>query len=46
MSTVNSILARKSGNLIYVRSSDMVVEALRQMRDNRVRSVLKPASYQ
>ena len=30
----------KSGALIHVRSGDMVVEALRQMRDNRVRSVL------
>ena len=40
MSTVKSALARKSGALIHVRSGDMVVEALRQMRDNRVRSVL------
>ena len=30
----------KSGAVIQVRSGDMVVEALRQMRDNRVRSVL------
>ena len=30
----------RSGALIHVRSGDMVVEALRQMRDNRVRSVL------
>src|SRR5262245_30139353 len=30
----------ESGALIHVRSGDMVVEALRQMRDNRVRSVL------
>ena len=40
MSTVKDILARKSGELIHVRSSDMVVEVLRRMRDNRVRSVL------
>lgn len=40
MSTVKSALARKGGDLIHVRSGDMVVEALRQMRDNRVRSVL------
>ncbi len=40
MSTVKSALAQKSGPLIHVRSSDMVVEALRQMRDNRVRAVL------
>jgi hypothetical protein len=40
MSTVKSALAQKSGALIHVRSGDMVVEALRQMRDNRVRSVL------
>lgn len=40
MSTVKDILARKSGDLIHVRSSDMVVEVLRRMRDNRVRSVL------
>ena len=40
MSTVKSALAHKSGALIRVRSGDMVVEALRQMRDNRVRSVL------
>src|ERR1051325_7364466 len=40
MSTVKNALAQKSGALIHVRSSDMVVEALRQMRDNRVRSVL------
>src|SRR6201990_3693969 len=40
MSTVKSALAHKSGALIHVRSGDMVVEALRQMRDNRVRSVL------
>src|ERR1700753_3665841 len=40
MSTVKSALAHKSGGLIHVRSGDMVVEALRQMRDNRVRSVL------
>ena len=40
MSTVKSALARKSGVLIHIRSGDMVVEALRQMRDNRVRSVL------
>jgi len=40
MNTVKSALARKSGALIRVRSGDRVVEALRQMRDNRVRSVL------
>ena len=40
MVTVKSVLAQKSGALIRVRSGDMVVEALRQMRDNRVRSVL------
>jgi len=40
MSTVKSALAQKSGALIHVRSGDMVVEPLRKMRDNRVRSVL------
>src|ERR1700761_382831 len=40
MSTVKSALSHKSGALIRVRSGDMVVEALRQMRDSRVRSVL------
>jgi CBS domain-containing protein len=40
MTTVRSVLAQKSGVLIHVRSNDMVVDALRQMRDNRVRSVL------
>ena len=40
MSIVKSALAQKSGALIHVRSGDMVVEALRQMRDNRVRAVL------
>jgi CBS domain-containing protein len=40
MSTVKSALAQKRGAVIHVRSGDMVVEALRQMRDNRVRSVL------
>src|SRR3954469_14036039 len=40
MSTVKSALAHKRGALIHVRSGDMVVEALRQMRENRVRSVL------
>ncbi len=40
MSIVKSVLAQKSGTLIHVRSGDMVVEALRQMRDNRVRAVL------
>ena len=40
MSTVKSALAQKSGALIQVRSGDMVVEALRQMREKRVRSVL------
>jgi len=40
MATVKSVLAQKSGALISVRSDDMVVKALMQMRDNRVRSVL------
>src|ERR1041384_4606716 len=40
MTTVKDALARNSCALIHVRSGDMVVEALRQMRDNRVRSVL------
>jgi CBS domain-containing protein len=40
MTTVKDALARKRGALIHVRSHDMVVEALAQMRDNRVRSVL------
>src|ERR1700756_4420239 len=40
MSTVKSALAQKRGAVIHVRSGDMVVEALRQMRENRVRSVL------
>ena len=40
MDTVKDVLAQKSAALIHVRSGDMVVEALRQMRDNRVRSVL------
>ena len=40
MSTVKSMLAQKSSALVQVRSSDMVLEALEKMRDNRVRSVL------
>src|SRR6201987_2203074 len=40
MNTVKDALAQKSGALIHLRSGDMVVEALRQMRSNRVRSVL------
>src|SRR5436189_3022790 len=40
MNTVKDALAQKSGALIHVRSGEMVVEDLRQMRDNRVRSVL------
>lgn len=40
MNTVKDALAQKRGALIHVRSGDMVIEALRQMRDNRVRSVL------
>jgi CBS domain-containing protein len=40
MSTVKSALAQKGRRLIHVRSGDMVVEALQQMRDHRVRSVL------
>lgn len=34
------MLAQKSSTLVQVRSTDMVVEALEKMRDNRVRSVL------
>ena len=40
MNTVKDALAQKSGALIHVRSDDMVVQALLQMRDTRVRSVL------
>lgn len=40
MSTVQSALTQKNGALIHVRSGDMVVDALRKMRDNRVRSVV------
>jgi CBS domain-containing protein len=40
MSTVKSALAQKSGAVVSVRSGDMVIEALLQMRDNRIRSVL------
>ena len=40
MSTVKSALAQKKRALVHVRSGDRVVEALRQMRDHRVRSVL------
>jgi CBS domain-containing protein len=40
MSTVKNALAQKSGDLIHVRSDDMVFKALTQMRDNRVRAVL------
>ena len=40
MIKVENVLAQKSGPLIHVRSDDMLVEALRQMRDNRVRAVL------
>src|ERR1700744_5611570 len=40
MSTVKNALAQKSGAMIHVRSGDMVVEALSQMRAHRVRSVL------
>jgi len=40
MNTVKHVLAKKSGALIRVRSGDMIVDVLRQMRDNRVRSVL------
>lgn len=43
MNTVKDALAQKSGALIRVRSGDMVVKALQQMRDNRVRSVLVQA---
>ena len=38
--TVKDALARKQGAVIHVRSDEMVVEALQQMRDNRGRSVL------
>ena len=40
MNTVKDVLAEKGGALIHVRSGDMIIEALRRMRDNRVRSVL------
>ncbi len=40
MSTVKSALSRKRDAVIQVRSGDMVVEALRLMRDKRVRSVM------
>lgn len=40
MTYVKSVLAQKGGTLIHVRSDDMVVKVLMQMRDNRVRSVL------
>ena len=40
MNTVKSALDQKGGALIHVRSDDMVLKALLQMRDNRVRSVL------
>ena len=40
MTTVKSVLAQKGGGLIHARSSDMVLKALQQMRDNRVRSIL------
>lgn len=40
MNTVKAALFLKSGVLIQVRSGDMVVDALLQMRNNRVRSVL------
>ena len=40
MSTVKSALTQKNGALVHVRSGDMVVEALRLMRDKRVRAVL------
>jgi hypothetical protein len=36
MNTVKIALAQKSAALVLVRSGDMVVEALRLMRDNRV----------
>jgi len=40
MQTVKGSLAHKGGQLVHVRSGDMVVEALLKMRDHRVRSVL------
>jgi CBS domain-containing protein len=40
MTTVKLVLSQKSGTLIHVRSDDMVVKALMQMKENRVRSVL------
>ena len=40
MTPAKSGLVQKSGALIHVRSDDMVIEPLRKMRANRVRSVL------
>jgi CBS domain-containing protein len=40
MNTVKGALLQKSGALIHIRSGDMVVDALFQMRNNKVRSVL------
>ena len=40
MTTVKLVLAQKSSTLIHASSDDMVVKALQQMKDNRVRSVL------
>src|SRR3569832_766748 len=40
MNAVKDALAENSGALLHVSSGDMVIEALRRMRDNRVRSVL------
>ena len=40
MNTVRNVLAQKGSALIHVNSTDMVIKALQQMRDNRVRSVL------
>lgn len=40
MNTVKAALLQKNGALIQVCSEDMVVDALFQMRNNKVRSVL------
>ena len=40
MSNVKNLLAHKSNAIIHVSPRQVVVDALQQMRDNRVRSVL------
>ena len=40
MATVQQCLQAKTTRLIAVRSDDFIIEALQQMRDNRVRAVL------